>query len=57
VILCGSPKEVTAQCRRIREEAGAGVLNLIFDGLPGTRERETGLELFARHCMPELRPL
>jgi alkanesulfonate monooxygenase SsuD/methylene tetrahydromethanopterin reductase-like flavin-dependent oxidoreductase (luciferase family) len=55
-ILCGSPQSVVDQIRRVREEIGAGVLDLIFRGASHERTLRS-VELFGRRVLPCLREL
>ena len=56
VIMCGGPDGVAKQVRRLRQEIGCGVLNLIFErGPPQTKRRS--IELFAKEVMPQVRDL
>ncbi|HEX5368318.1 MAG TPA: hypothetical protein VFY10_02785, partial [Dehalococcoidia bacterium] len=51
-ILCGSPDTILRQARRLQDEVGAGILDLIFPG-----DRETSLhsiELFGAKVLPRL---
>ncbi|HEY7465325.1 MAG TPA: LLM class flavin-dependent oxidoreductase [Dehalococcoidia bacterium] len=51
-ILCGNPDQILRQAQRLRDELGAGILDLIF-----TRSRETvaqSIELFGREVLPRL---
>jgi alkanesulfonate monooxygenase SsuD/methylene tetrahydromethanopterin reductase-like flavin-dependent oxidoreductase (luciferase family) len=56
-MLVGGPDTVAKQVKRLREEIGCGVLNLIFDrgGPPALKRR--AIELFAKEVMPQVRPL
>jgi alkanesulfonate monooxygenase SsuD/methylene tetrahydromethanopterin reductase-like flavin-dependent oxidoreductase (luciferase family) len=52
-LLAGSPDTVLAQARRIREEVGAGILEVVFS--PMGRERTLrSIELFGTRVLPEL---
>jgi alkanesulfonate monooxygenase SsuD/methylene tetrahydromethanopterin reductase-like flavin-dependent oxidoreductase (luciferase family) len=53
-LLAGSPDTVLAQARRIRDELGAGILELVFS--PVGRERTLrSIELFGTRVLPRLR--
>ena len=55
-LLAGSPDTVLAQARRIGEEIGAGILELVF--APVGRERALrAIELFGENVLPRLREL
>jgi len=56
-ILCGGPKSVLAQVKRLRQEIGCGVLNLIFDRSGAPEKKRRSIELFAKEVMPEARSL
>jgi len=55
---CGSPDTVAAQLRCFRQEAGVGVVDLIFYGgrLPPKLVRRS-IDLFAREVLPQIREL
>jgi alkanesulfonate monooxygenase SsuD/methylene tetrahydromethanopterin reductase-like flavin-dependent oxidoreductase (luciferase family) len=57
-VFCGGPDSVAAQLRRVREEVGAGVVNLIFQigSLPPALATRS-IELFAREVLPRVREL
>lgn len=57
-ILAGSPDTVFRQIKRVRDEVGAGIINLIFDA-PGVdrRAKLKALELFSREVLPRVREL
>jgi alkanesulfonate monooxygenase SsuD/methylene tetrahydromethanopterin reductase-like flavin-dependent oxidoreductase (luciferase family) len=51
-ILCGNPDQILRQAQRLRDELGAGILDLIF---PGSRETVAqSIELFGREVLPRL---
>jgi len=53
-LLAGGPDTVLAQARRIRDELGAGILELVFS--PMSRERTLhAIELFGTRVLPRLR--
>jgi len=55
-LLAGSPDTVLAQARRIREELGAGILEVVFAHVP--REKSLrAIELFGTGVLPRLRDL
>jgi alkanesulfonate monooxygenase SsuD/methylene tetrahydromethanopterin reductase-like flavin-dependent oxidoreductase (luciferase family) len=55
-ILVGSPDTVLERVRWVHDEVGAGILEIIFQGLPqGKTERS--MELFAREVLPRMRAL
>ena len=56
-VICGGPKSVIAQVKRLRDEIGCGVLNLIFDRAGPVEAKRRSLELFAKEVMPEVRAL
>jgi alkanesulfonate monooxygenase SsuD/methylene tetrahydromethanopterin reductase-like flavin-dependent oxidoreductase (luciferase family) len=56
-ILCGNPKTVLAQIKRLNQEIGCGVLNLIFDRSGAPQKKVRSIELFAKEVMPEARQL
>ena len=56
-ILCGGPKTVLAQIKRLHQEIGCGVLNLIFDRSGAPQKKVRSIELFAKEVMPEARQL
>jgi alkanesulfonate monooxygenase SsuD/methylene tetrahydromethanopterin reductase-like flavin-dependent oxidoreductase (luciferase family) len=56
-VICGGPKSVVAQVKRLRDEIGCGVLNLIFDRAGPVEAKRRSLELFAQEVMPEVRAL
>ncbi len=55
-ILVGGPETVAAQIRRIREEIGAGVLDLV-PGPPGGEKAMRSIELIGTRLMPLVRDL
>ncbi|GAA2816858.1 LLM class flavin-dependent oxidoreductase [Kribbella solani] len=57
-IFCGGPDSVAAQIRKIREDVGAGVVNLIFQigDLPQDRVLRS-MKLFADEVLPQIRQL
>jgi len=52
-VLFGSPDMVLQQCRRIKEEIGAGILDLVFAGPPAKAMHD--IELFGTRVLPRLR--
>lgn len=54
-IICGSPDTVLRQCQRIKEETGAGILDLIFAG--GREHTLRSIELFGDKVLPRLHEL
>lgn len=56
-IIVGGPDTVAKQVKRLRDEIGCGVLNLIFDRASSPAERRGSLALFAKEVMPEARAL
>ncbi len=51
-ILCGSPDSILRQAKRLQDEVGAGILDLIF---PGNRETSLrSIELFGEKVLPRL---
>jgi hypothetical protein len=56
-MLAGSPKTVVKQIKRLREEIGCGVLNLIFDRSGPAEAKIRSIKMFAAEVMPEARPL
>jgi alkanesulfonate monooxygenase SsuD/methylene tetrahydromethanopterin reductase-like flavin-dependent oxidoreductase (luciferase family) len=51
-ILCGSPDSVLKQAQRVRDELGAGILDLVF---PGSRDASLrSIELFGKQVLPRL---
>lgn len=54
-IMCGSPATVAAQVKRLRDEIGCGVLNLIFERNSPAAAKRRSIELFAKEVMPEAR--
>ncbi|MFI5270210.1 MAG: hypothetical protein ACHQ7M_22755, partial [Chloroflexota bacterium] len=57
-ILAGSPDTVFRQIKRVRDEVGAGIINLIFDA-PGVDRpaKLESLELFAKEVLPRVHEL
>lgn len=57
-IFCGGPDSVAAQIRKIRDEVGAGIVNLIFQigDLPHERMLRS-LRLFSTEVLPQIREL
>lgn len=56
-VFCGRPDTVVGQLRRLREEVGCGVVNLVFQrGLPRPLA-VSSLELFAKEVLPQVREL
>lgn len=53
-LLAGSPDTVLAQARRIRDELGAGILELVFSPLGRERTLQS-IELFGTRVLPRLR--
>ncbi len=56
-IMCGGPASVAAQVRRLSEEIGCGVLNLIFERYSPLAAKRRSIELFAKEVMPGARAL
>jgi alkanesulfonate monooxygenase SsuD/methylene tetrahydromethanopterin reductase-like flavin-dependent oxidoreductase (luciferase family) len=56
-LICGGPKSVYRQVKRLREQIGCGVLNLIFDRAGAPDKKRRSIELFAKEVMPEARSL
>jgi alkanesulfonate monooxygenase SsuD/methylene tetrahydromethanopterin reductase-like flavin-dependent oxidoreductase (luciferase family) len=57
-ILCGSPRTIVNQIKRLRDEIGCGVLDLAFQAPGGSREAKLrSLELFGKKVLPEIRDL
>lgn len=56
-VVCGGPATVVKQIRRLRDEIGCGVLNLIFDRVSPPQTKRPAIELFAKEVMPEARAL
>ncbi len=56
-IICGAPATVAAQVKRLREEIGCGVLNLIFERYSPAARKRRSIELFAKEVMPGARAL
>lgn len=56
-VICGSPKSVVAQIKRLHSEIGCGVLNLIFDRAGAPERKVRSIQLFAKEVMPEARAL
>jgi alkanesulfonate monooxygenase SsuD/methylene tetrahydromethanopterin reductase-like flavin-dependent oxidoreductase (luciferase family) len=56
-IICGGPKTALAQVKRLRDEIGCGVLNLIFDRSGAPDKKLASIQLFAKEVMPEARAL
>lgn len=54
-VLFGSPDMVLKQCQRIREEIGAGILDLVFAGPPAKAMHD--IELFGTQVLPRLREI
>jgi alkanesulfonate monooxygenase SsuD/methylene tetrahydromethanopterin reductase-like flavin-dependent oxidoreductase (luciferase family) len=51
-ILCGSPDSILRQAQRLKDEVGAGILDLVF---PGSRETSLrAIELFGNKVLPRL---
>jgi alkanesulfonate monooxygenase SsuD/methylene tetrahydromethanopterin reductase-like flavin-dependent oxidoreductase (luciferase family) len=57
-ILAGSPDTVFGQIKRVRDEVGAGIINLIFDA-PGVDRpaKLESLQLFAKEVLPRVHEL
>jgi alkanesulfonate monooxygenase SsuD/methylene tetrahydromethanopterin reductase-like flavin-dependent oxidoreductase (luciferase family) len=55
-ILLGSPETVLDRVRWIRDEVGAGIVELIFQPLPQGKTRRA-IELFGTQVLPHLREL
>ena len=56
-IVCGGPATVIRQIKRLHEEIGCGVLNLIFERHSPLSAKRRSIELFATEVMPEAREL
>jgi alkanesulfonate monooxygenase SsuD/methylene tetrahydromethanopterin reductase-like flavin-dependent oxidoreductase (luciferase family) len=56
-IICGSPKSVLDQIRRLRTQIGCGILNLIFERASSPDHKMPAIKLFAKDVMPEARTL
>ena len=56
-VICGGPATVLKQIRRLREEIGCGVLNLIFERACPPEEKMSSIQLFAKEVMPEAHTL
>src|SRR6185437_6013323 len=56
-LLCGGPDTVARQVKRLRQEIGCGVLNLIFERGGPPQAKLRSIELFAREVMPQVRAL
>jgi alkanesulfonate monooxygenase SsuD/methylene tetrahydromethanopterin reductase-like flavin-dependent oxidoreductase (luciferase family) len=54
-IIAGNPKSVVKQVKRLREEMGCGVLNLVFERSGPREDKLRSIELFAKEVMPEAR--
>jgi alkanesulfonate monooxygenase SsuD/methylene tetrahydromethanopterin reductase-like flavin-dependent oxidoreductase (luciferase family) len=52
-VICGGPKSVMMQVRRMHDQIGCGVLNLIFDRTGVPEKKRRSIELFAKEVMPE----
>lgn len=52
-IICGGPKSALKQIKRLHDEIGCGVLNLIFDRAGSLDKKLRSIELFAKEVMPE----
>jgi alkanesulfonate monooxygenase SsuD/methylene tetrahydromethanopterin reductase-like flavin-dependent oxidoreductase (luciferase family) len=55
-LLAGSPDTVLAQARRLREEVGAGILEIVFTPMGRERTLEA-IDLFGTAVLPRLREL
>ena len=55
--IIGSPPTVVKQIKRLREEIGCGVLNLIFDRTGAPDHKTKSIQMFAKEVMPEVRAL
>jgi alkanesulfonate monooxygenase SsuD/methylene tetrahydromethanopterin reductase-like flavin-dependent oxidoreductase (luciferase family) len=55
-LLAGSPDTVLAQARRIRDELGAGILEVVFSPM-GREKTLHAIELFGNSVLPRLRDL
>jgi alkanesulfonate monooxygenase SsuD/methylene tetrahydromethanopterin reductase-like flavin-dependent oxidoreductase (luciferase family) len=55
-VIVGGPDTVLAQARRIRDELGAGILDLVVGAQLGERTLKS-IELFGRKVLPRLREL
>ena len=57
-MLCGSPASVIQQIRRVRDEVGAGIVEILFSRPGGSRDAKLhSIELFAREVLPEVHSL
>jgi alkanesulfonate monooxygenase SsuD/methylene tetrahydromethanopterin reductase-like flavin-dependent oxidoreductase (luciferase family) len=56
-IVCGGPDNVAKQIKRLHDEIGFGVLNLIFDRMSPPDQKVRSIELFAKEVMPRVRAL
>ncbi len=55
-ILCGSPDTVLEQLKSVRDELGAGVVDMVFAG--GSRDKNLkAIELFGKHVLPRMHEL
>jgi hypothetical protein len=54
-ILCGSPETILQQARRVKQETGAGTLDLIFTGDRDQTLRQ--IELFGTRVLPGLKEI
>jgi alkanesulfonate monooxygenase SsuD/methylene tetrahydromethanopterin reductase-like flavin-dependent oxidoreductase (luciferase family) len=55
-IMVGSPETVFERVRWVRDELGAGILELNFQNVPGGRTHKS-MELFATKVLPRMRDL
>ena len=55
-LLAGSPDTVLSQVRWIRDELGAGILDLIFQPVGRDKQRKS-MELFGTQVLPRMRDL
>ena len=53
MLLCGSPDSVVEQVERIRDEVGAGILDLVFP-VPGREKALAAIELFGTRVRPRI---
>jgi alkanesulfonate monooxygenase SsuD/methylene tetrahydromethanopterin reductase-like flavin-dependent oxidoreductase (luciferase family) len=56
-VICGGPKTVLAQVKRLNHEIGCGMLNLIFDRSGAPDKKRRSIELFATEVMPAAREI
>ena len=56
-MIIGGPKTVLAQIKRLNQEIGCGMLNLIFDRSGAPDKKRRSIELFAKEVMPAAREI